>query len=191
MSDRTAVYRFFDADESLLYVGVSSQPEVRRQQHAADKAWWPEVARTDTVWYADRPKALAGEAFAIITERPRYNVILPARDPEAFPPMTVRFPRDVHDGLRRKAFDERKAMNTLVVEAVRKDLGRRRNDVLASRLEKLAADYLDLASNGADLDRHASASALCSQFASEIRAALREFDPSGVPSPAGDTGEGN
>ena len=37
-------------------------------------------------------------------------------------PMTVRFPREVHDALRRKAFDERTAMNTLTVEAVRQSL---------------------------------------------------------------------
>lgn len=37
-------------------------------------------------------------------------------------PMSVRFPRDVHDALRRKAFTERTAMNTLIVEAVREKL---------------------------------------------------------------------
>jgi predicted HicB family RNase H-like nuclease len=34
-------------------------------------------------------------------------------------PITIRFPEDVYENLRRQAFDGRISMNTLVVEAVR------------------------------------------------------------------------
>jgi len=34
-------------------------------------------------------------------------------------PITIRFPEDVYEKLRRQAFDERTSMNALVIEAVR------------------------------------------------------------------------
>lgn len=41
-----AVYRMYDADERLLYVGCSVQWPIRMGQHQ-DKPWWQEVARVD------------------------------------------------------------------------------------------------------------------------------------------------
>lgn len=77
---RTALYRFFDADGALLYVGISCQPEVRFTQHAADKAWWPQVARTEVVWYDDRLAAAAAEAQSILNESPLWNIATPDED---------------------------------------------------------------------------------------------------------------
>ena len=73
---RTAVYRFFDADGTLLYVGVTKNFEARRQQHKGTKAWWPEVDpnRTKVVWYVDEPSALRAELDAIGGECPVHNV---------------------------------------------------------------------------------------------------------------------
>ena len=39
--------------------------------------------------------------------------------------MTVRLPRDIHDRLRKLAFDTREHMNGIVVEGVRRELDRR------------------------------------------------------------------
>ncbi|MEH0579041.1 GIY-YIG nuclease family protein [Streptomyces sp. B21-108] len=47
-AERTAVYRLYDEDERLLYVGVASDPRVRFKQHGRDKSWRPRVtARVD------------------------------------------------------------------------------------------------------------------------------------------------
>lgn len=74
LAARTAVYRLFDAEAQLLYVGVAVDPRVRWGVHAREKTWWPEVAHRTVEWFDDRPSAEAAEVAAIVTEAPRYNV---------------------------------------------------------------------------------------------------------------------
>lgn len=74
MSRKTALYRVFDADGALLYVGVGYDPDVRLRQHAATKAWWPEASRHAVTWLESRIAALRAEADAIRTEDPAYNI---------------------------------------------------------------------------------------------------------------------
>lgn len=69
----TALYRFFDADGALLYVGITADLEQRWSSHQR-KPWWPDVAEKTVEWYATRPVALAAELEAIRSEAPRYNV---------------------------------------------------------------------------------------------------------------------
>lgn len=75
MSQPTTLYRFFDADGQLLYVGISARGAARWSEHAGDKPWWPKVAQTTTEHFASRPEAAAAETEAIRTERPRHNVV--------------------------------------------------------------------------------------------------------------------
>lgn len=72
--ERTALYRLYDAEGRLLYIGIAGKPEWRWIKHAAEKSWWAEVARRDTVWFSSRKEALAREAEAIVSEEPVYNV---------------------------------------------------------------------------------------------------------------------
>lgn len=69
----TALYRFFDADGDLLYVGIAMNPRSRFNGHASDKEWWPQVARKTVQWYPSRVLADAAETEAIALEKPRYN----------------------------------------------------------------------------------------------------------------------
>jgi predicted GIY-YIG superfamily endonuclease len=71
---RTALYRFRDERGDLLYVGVAEDPGRRQAEHAKRKAWWPEVSDHTVEWHPTRELALAAEAAAIRTERPRYNI---------------------------------------------------------------------------------------------------------------------
>lgn len=71
---RTALYRLYDADEDLLYIGISETPEKRWVSHADTKSWWPQVAATSVEWFETRELAQAAEAKAIATERTPYNV---------------------------------------------------------------------------------------------------------------------
>ena len=75
MSERTAVYRLYDADDALLYVGISKSFGSRWEQHAYRQPWWPEVHRQTVEWHPDRECALAAEEAAICSEGPRYNVM--------------------------------------------------------------------------------------------------------------------
>ncbi len=76
-SGPTALYRLFDIDDDLLYVGISKYPWYRWTQHAAEKPWWPEVKGREFDWYITREEATEAEAQAIWLELPRYNIARP------------------------------------------------------------------------------------------------------------------
>lgn len=69
----TAVYRLFDADGTLLYVGISCKPDTRLSQHRGHQQWWQQVATWTFEWLPDRLAALKCEAVAIRAEGPLYN----------------------------------------------------------------------------------------------------------------------
>lgn len=71
--DPTAVYRLYDGQEALLYVGMSFDLAARMAGHAARSPWWGDVARKTMQWYPTRREASAAETAAIAAERPRYN----------------------------------------------------------------------------------------------------------------------
>lgn len=73
-NERTALYRLYDADEVLLYVGISADPDKRWKGHELYSGrWWHRVARTGIEWHADRFLALAHEFLAILREKPLHN----------------------------------------------------------------------------------------------------------------------
>ncbi|MFF8784875.1 type II toxin-antitoxin system prevent-host-death family antitoxin [Streptomyces sp. NPDC015125] len=73
MSERVALYRLYDAEDHLIYVGVTKDPKTRFRQHRADKPWWPEVAMTDVELHVDSASALTEERKLIRDKLPRYN----------------------------------------------------------------------------------------------------------------------
>lgn len=72
---RTALYRLFDQEGGLLYIGISHKPDVRWGQHSEDKEWWPSVDRRAVEWHDTRVDAERAESAAIKAERPMHNVI--------------------------------------------------------------------------------------------------------------------
>ena len=70
----TSVYRYYDANGVLLYVGITSRGISRNSEHNTSKAWWPYVVRQDVDHYETRSKALAAERAAIRRFRTSYNV---------------------------------------------------------------------------------------------------------------------
>lgn len=79
---RTALYRHFDANNRLLYVGISDCLSERDRQHTATAHWHNAVARSEVQWCLNREHAAALEAVAIRFEMPLHNVAL-ARPMEA------------------------------------------------------------------------------------------------------------
>jgi hypothetical protein len=69
-----ALYRIYNADTELLYVGVSHSVLRRLDEHLTAKPWWPAVAWISVEHFADRFVAEAAESLAIREERPKYNV---------------------------------------------------------------------------------------------------------------------
>jgi len=66
------LYRCFDADDRLLYVGVTTNPNVRMDLHrrTGRSPWWVDVERVEHTIYADRVDALLAERAATLTEAP-------------------------------------------------------------------------------------------------------------------------
>lgn len=71
------LYRLFDGQGELLYVGITNQnpPEKRLKQHAKDKPWYYRMTTYTMVTLRTIDRAVAEEAerLTIISERPRYN----------------------------------------------------------------------------------------------------------------------
>ncbi|MGW3427970.1 GntR family transcriptional regulator [Streptomyces melanosporofaciens] len=72
----TALYRYFDTDGGLLYIGISNDPDSRwkAHQYGSDRETWPRlVVRRTVAWHDSRPATLTAEEAAIRSERPRFN----------------------------------------------------------------------------------------------------------------------
>lgn len=72
---KTALYRHFDADGRLLYVGISLSPTYRLRQHHDCSAWFQSIANVTVEWFPDRSAAMAAERQAIKAESPEFNVV--------------------------------------------------------------------------------------------------------------------
>jgi hypothetical protein len=68
-----AVYRLYDADGALLYIGSAYDPAHRSLDHRGTE-WWPRVARRKDEWHPGRSEAYIAETAAIWRERPEANV---------------------------------------------------------------------------------------------------------------------
>jgi predicted GIY-YIG superfamily endonuclease len=73
VTERTAVYRLYDANEVLLYIGMSRDPDKRLEWHKATQAWGSQVCQRSVTWHATREDAALAEVTAISAERPLYN----------------------------------------------------------------------------------------------------------------------
>jgi predicted GIY-YIG superfamily endonuclease len=67
------LYRHYDVDGNLLYVGVSLNAVARFVQHRATKNWVDEVTMITIEAYPTREAAFKAERLAIQTERPKHN----------------------------------------------------------------------------------------------------------------------
>lgn len=70
---RTAVYRHFDADRVLLYVGISDGLGGRTVEHGLTAEWTRYVDHSVAVWFDNRPAARRAESEAIRVELPLFN----------------------------------------------------------------------------------------------------------------------
>jgi predicted GIY-YIG superfamily endonuclease len=145
--ERTAVYRFYAADETLLYVGVTQRFGTRWSNHAKGKPWWPQVARQAVVWYDTRAEALAIETEAIKTENPVHNVLHIPKPPKPRRPANesdhtfvtrFRIPRRLWDAYGTAAAREGVDRSADLVDHVRTFIEQHGNE--HERAELAAAD---------------------------------------------------
>lgn len=71
--ERTALYRHFDENGVLLYVGISKSPDHRSEQHRYQSKWFRFVADTQLEWFEARAQAEVAERDAIRLDGPVFN----------------------------------------------------------------------------------------------------------------------
>lgn len=68
------VYRVYDADDALLYVGCTNNAGRRFIYHRLRSPWFVDAHRAEWEAYPTRLAALNAEDAAILAEEPRHNV---------------------------------------------------------------------------------------------------------------------
>lgn len=68
-----SVYRCYDADGQVLYIGHSARVLGRLAEHAETKDWWKRVTNVTVEHYASRIEASTAETAAIEAEAPEMN----------------------------------------------------------------------------------------------------------------------
>jgi hypothetical protein len=75
MTEKTHVlYRMFNAEGELLYVGITNNPKMRFRTHSKTQPWWSEVTNIAIENHSTREALAVAEQRAIRSEGPRYNV---------------------------------------------------------------------------------------------------------------------
>lgn len=67
------LYRHWDKDDRLLYVGTSINALYRAGMHRTQKCWWDDVVTITVEHFPDKVAALRAEKRAVRTESPLYN----------------------------------------------------------------------------------------------------------------------
>lgn len=101
------LYRHFDADNALLYVGISSSLAARIETHRRASEWFPRVCSISVQHFATRAELEAAERAAIAAEKPPYN-----RRVDGAPKPTK--PRKKADALMPRETDALRALRELV-----------------------------------------------------------------------------
>lgn len=74
--DGTAVYRYYDEHDILIYAGITGRGTRRNSEHSRRADWWPLVARQEVEHLPGRRQALDREAELIRRHSPPFNVQL-------------------------------------------------------------------------------------------------------------------
>jgi len=76
---KTHLYRHFDKDGALLYVGISLNALNRLGQHSDHSDWYNSISRVEIEVLDTREMALDAEAKAIFDEKPKHNIMQPRK----------------------------------------------------------------------------------------------------------------
>lgn len=83
------LYRFYAAEGTLLYVGITNNPPRRFSKHRDEKSWWRNVARIEMEQFESREQLAAAERRAISDEAPAHNVRMNGARPASPMPSTA------------------------------------------------------------------------------------------------------
>jgi excinuclease UvrABC nuclease subunit len=67
------LYRHYDENDELLYIGISLDAITRQGAHERLAGWFPSVRRIEITVYPNKAEAARAEIQAIQLEQPRWN----------------------------------------------------------------------------------------------------------------------
>lgn len=73
MTERCFLYRHYDSNGVLLYVGISLNPIVRLSGHRKVSPWFEQISQVRIEMFESRELALSAERSSIQKEKPLYN----------------------------------------------------------------------------------------------------------------------
>lgn len=114
----TALYRFFDIEGSLIYVGISMNLPARFYQHERLSPWMTETSKITVTWYPTREAAMTAEFAAIETETPKYNQVGLVRHQTEESPQERKISQRKHQSLAAMEREIVQAVETLEVAQV-------------------------------------------------------------------------
>jgi len=74
------LYRYYNKDNELLYVGVTADNTKRESQHRRDSFWFGEIATAKYEYFDTREEVLQAESEAIASEQPKHNILGTQKD---------------------------------------------------------------------------------------------------------------
>lgn len=84
------LYRLFDRDADLLYVGITADPALRIQTHRRRKPWGHQIHRAHVSVFPTVDAAMTAERAVIEAEQPRHNVAFNRNGAAPRPPVVTR-----------------------------------------------------------------------------------------------------
>lgn len=75
MTNRNVLYRIFDGDGALLYIGATTSLATRIASHAQTQPWWDEASEIKLKRFETFEELAKAEVLAIEFEHPKYNVL--------------------------------------------------------------------------------------------------------------------
>lgn len=73
--EKSQLYRHFDSDDNLLYVGISLWAVKRLIDHRESAHWFDSITKITIESFPSRNDAIVAEYEAIRREKPRHNII--------------------------------------------------------------------------------------------------------------------
>lgn len=119
------VYRIYDKDNSLLYVGCTSDFGQRMNQHHNEREWGKEIFRTEVEVLPTKREGLEREGELVKTLSPRYNIRVSTGDwmganqKRNFVQIIIRTSEEMKKLVRQEALEEDRSMNQVINSALR------------------------------------------------------------------------
>lgn len=118
------IYRCFDGDGNLLYIGRTKALKTRISSHVVWSEWWTEVRQIARTPGLTKEEAILAERLAIRSEHPKHNVQHNV-SVGGWITVTVKLPEDLRRKFRMYVLGKGLTMQAAMAEMIRRQLTER------------------------------------------------------------------